>query len=85
MNQLIRPHHLPIILYPVDNKHNEYRYQRLTEAERHATATGYEGARYPWESALDGSEQIPPPALLRTGRRRYGNAKFRGDISDPER
>jgi len=43
---------------------NEYRFQRLAEAERHATATGYQGARYPWESALDGSEQIPPPASL---------------------
>jgi len=46
------------------NEMNEYRFQRLAEAERHATATGYQGARYPWESALDGSEQIPPPASL---------------------
>ena len=46
------------------NEMNEYRFQRLAEAERHATATGYLGARYPWESALDGSEQIPPPASL---------------------
>jgi trehalose/maltose hydrolase-like predicted phosphorylase len=43
---------------------NAYRFQRLGAAERHATATGYEGARYPWESALDGTEQIPPPASL---------------------
>ncbi len=46
------------------NEMNQYRFQRLAEAERHATATGYQGARYPWESALDGSEQIPPPASL---------------------
>ncbi len=38
-----------------------YRYARLAAAERHAAATGYRGARYPWESALDGTEQIPPP------------------------
>jgi len=41
---------------------NAYRFQRLGAAEQHATATGYQGARYPWESALDGTEQIPPPA-----------------------
>ena len=49
---------------PLANQMNEYRFQRLADAERHATATGYQGARYPWESALDGSEQIPPPASL---------------------
>jgi trehalose/maltose hydrolase-like predicted phosphorylase len=43
---------------------NAYRYQRLMPAEEHARATGYQGARYPWESALDGTEQIPPPASL---------------------
>ena len=41
-----------------------YRFQRLTEAEQHATATGYTGARFPWESALDGTEQIPPPTSI---------------------
>ena len=41
-----------------------YRFQRLTEAEQHATATGYQGARFPWESALDGTEQIPPPTSV---------------------
>ena len=41
-----------------------YRFQRLTEAEQHATATGYAGARFPWESALDGTEQIPPPTSV---------------------
>jgi trehalose/maltose hydrolase-like predicted phosphorylase len=41
-----------------------YRYQRLAQAEQHASATGYQGARYPWESALDGTEQIPPPPSI---------------------
>jgi trehalose/maltose hydrolase-like predicted phosphorylase len=39
----------------------DYRDQRLPEAEQHATATGHQGARFPWESALNGTEQIPPP------------------------
>jgi trehalose/maltose hydrolase-like predicted phosphorylase len=43
---------------------NEYRFERLAAAEEHAKATGFGGARYPWESALDGTEQIPPPASL---------------------
>jgi trehalose/maltose hydrolase-like predicted phosphorylase len=43
---------------------NAYRYQRLPAAQKHAEATGYQGARFPWESALDGTEQIPPPASL---------------------
>ena len=43
---------------------NAYRYQRLTQARQHAAATGYRGARYPWESALDGTEQIPPPVSI---------------------
>ena len=41
-----------------------YRFQRLTAAEQHAAATGYAGARFPWESALDGTEQIPPPTSV---------------------
>jgi trehalose/maltose hydrolase-like predicted phosphorylase len=45
---------------------NDYRYARLAPAETHARATGYLGSRYPWESALDGSEQIPPPASVFT-------------------
>jgi trehalose/maltose hydrolase-like predicted phosphorylase len=40
---------------------DDYRFDRLGEAEEHATATGFAGARFPWESALDGTEQIPPP------------------------
>jgi trehalose/maltose hydrolase-like predicted phosphorylase len=43
---------------------NAYREQRLPQAESHAQATGYQGARFPWESALDGTEQIPPPASI---------------------
>jgi len=43
-----------------------YRHDRLRQAEEHAVATGYEGARYPWESALDGTEQIPPPFSVNT-------------------
>ncbi|MBV9604775.1 MAG: hypothetical protein JO027_06700 [Solirubrobacterales bacterium] len=41
-----------------------YRFDRLTQAEQHAAATGYSGARFPWESALDGTEQIPPPVSI---------------------
>jgi trehalose/maltose hydrolase-like predicted phosphorylase len=41
---------------------NAYRFDRLSAAELHAAETGYQGARFPWESALDGTEQIPPPA-----------------------
>jgi trehalose/maltose hydrolase-like predicted phosphorylase len=43
---------------------NAYRFQRLSQAEQHAAATGYKGARFPWESALDGTEQIPPPTSV---------------------
>jgi trehalose/maltose hydrolase-like predicted phosphorylase len=43
-----------------------YRFQRLAAAEQHAAATGYKGARYPWESALTGTEQIPPPSSVFT-------------------
>jgi trehalose/maltose hydrolase-like predicted phosphorylase len=43
---------------------NDYRYDRLAAAERHATQTGWSGVRFPWESALDGTEQIPPPVSV---------------------
>jgi trehalose/maltose hydrolase-like predicted phosphorylase len=43
---------------------NAYRFNRLTQAQQHATATGAQGARFPWESALDGTEQIPPPVSV---------------------
>ena len=41
-----------------------YRQHRLREAEQHSRATGYKGARFPWESALNGTEQIPPPTSV---------------------
>jgi trehalose/maltose hydrolase-like predicted phosphorylase len=41
-----------------------YRFDRLREARQHARATGFKGARFPWESALDGTEQIPPPVSV---------------------
>ena len=41
-----------------------YRLHRLPEAQQHATETGFAGARFPWESALDGTEQIPPPVSV---------------------
>ncbi len=41
-----------------------YRFNRLSAAEQHAQQTGYAGARFPWESALDGTEQIPPPVSV---------------------
>ena len=43
---------------------NAYRLQRLPQAQAHAVATGHAGARFPWESALDGTEQIPPPTSV---------------------
>ncbi|MGD0392876.1 MAG: glycosyl hydrolase family 65 protein [Acidimicrobiales bacterium] len=45
---------------------NEYRYARLAAARAHAVSTGYQGTRFPWESALDGTEQIAPPASVFT-------------------
>ncbi len=41
-----------------------YRQARLRQAEQHARTTGYRGARFPWESALNGTEQIPPPPSI---------------------
>ncbi|HWH20179.1 MAG TPA: glycosyl hydrolase family 65 protein [Solirubrobacterales bacterium] len=41
-----------------------YRFERLAAARAHASETGFKGARFPWESALDGTEQIPPPVRL---------------------
>ena len=41
-----------------------YRFDRLPQAVKHARATGARGARFPWESALDGTEQIPPPVSI---------------------
>ncbi len=41
-----------------------YRFDRLAPARQHAAATEWAGARFPWESALDGTEQIPPPVSV---------------------
>lgn len=43
---------------------NDYRFERLAQAKIHARRAGWAGARFPWESALDGTEQIPPPAHI---------------------
>jgi trehalose/maltose hydrolase-like predicted phosphorylase len=43
---------------------DDYRFDRLAQAKIHAQRTGWAGARFPWESALDGTEQIPPPAHI---------------------
>jgi trehalose/maltose hydrolase-like predicted phosphorylase len=37
----------------------QYRIDRLGAARRYARATGFRGARFPWESALTGSEETP--------------------------
>ena len=42
-----------------------YRFDRLGAARANATKTGGSGARYPWESALRGSEETP--AFAKTG------------------
>jgi trehalose/maltose hydrolase-like predicted phosphorylase len=47
---------------------NNYRFGRLAAAQAHAAATGYAGARFPWESALDGTEQIPDPSVNTEGK-----------------
>jgi hypothetical glycosyl hydrolase len=48
-----------------------YRYMRLQEAKEKAAQTGYEGALFPWESALTGKEETPDFAAIniRTGTR----------------
>jgi len=38
---------------------DQYRFDRLAAARQGAAATGFKGARYPRESALDGTEQTP--------------------------
>ena len=38
--------------------------ERLAAARSTPHATGNQGARFPWESALDGTEQIPPPVSI---------------------
>lgn len=38
-----------------------YRQNGLKAAQNYASTTGFSGARYPWEAALTGAEQSPPP------------------------
>jgi trehalose/maltose hydrolase-like predicted phosphorylase len=45
----------------------EYRVRRLPNAARNARQHGGEGARFPWESALDGTDVTPRSATERTG------------------
>ncbi len=40
-----------------------YRYHLLPGAREKAKENGYEGAQYPWESTLDGSEATPPSII----------------------
>ena len=40
-----------------------YRYRLLPGARKKAKSNGYEGAQYPWESTLDGSEATPPAII----------------------
>jgi trehalose/maltose hydrolase-like predicted phosphorylase len=42
----------------------QYRFDRLATARQRATGTGSKGARFPWESAFDGTEQTPPPVSV---------------------
>jgi trehalose/maltose hydrolase-like predicted phosphorylase len=44
----------------------EYRFDRLDAARANARQTGWKGARFPWESALRGSEETP--AFANTGK-----------------
>jgi trehalose/maltose hydrolase-like predicted phosphorylase len=44
----------------------EYRYDRLGAARANARKTGWKGARFPWESALRGTEETP--AFADTGK-----------------
>jgi trehalose/maltose hydrolase-like predicted phosphorylase len=41
-----------------------YRLNGLKAAQNYASTTGFSGARYPWESALTGAEQSPPPGNI---------------------
>ena len=44
----------------------QYRYDRLGAARANARKTGWKGARFPWESALRGTEETP--AFAKTGK-----------------
>lgn len=44
----------------------EYRFDRLGAAKRNASSYGYQGALFPWESAMSGEEECPVWALSGT-------------------
>lgn len=44
----------------------EYRFERLDEARRNASAYGFSGAMFPWESASTGAEECPVTSLSGT-------------------
>ena len=44
----------------------EYRFERLDEARRNASAYGFAGAMFPWESASTGAEECPVTSLSGT-------------------
>ena len=45
----------------------QYRVDRVAAARQNAQLTGYQGARFPWESALSGLEETPSCCLRRCG------------------
>ena len=56
-----------IILHPeLARSMLEYRFERLDEARRNASAYGYAGAMFPWESASTGAEDCPATSLSGT-------------------
>ena len=59
-----------------------YRYRRLNSARRSASAAGYEGAVYPWQSGSDGSELTPTVHLNpRSGRWMPDNSRLQRHIN----
>ncbi|RBM19055.1 glycoside hydrolase family 65 protein [Streptomyces sp. PT12] len=58
-----------------------YRYRRLPEACRAATAAGYPGAMYPWQSGSDGREETPEVHLNpRSGRWLPDNSRLQHHV-----
>ncbi|MGN8646611.1 glycoside hydrolase family 65 protein [Gracilibacillus sp. HCP3S3_G5_1] len=65
---------LPFYLYTnptIAKQLLQYRYDRIPQAMKKAKANGYEGAQFPWESALTGEEETPTYAAIniKTGKR----------------
>ena len=59
-----------------------YRYRRLNSARRSASAAGYEGAVFPWQSGSDGSELTPTVHLNpRSGRWMPDNSRLQHHIN----